>query len=244
MNSPTFSFSSRSLYEAERGTESYTFRLVDADGYDHLFVYRHPTSGSHAFINTQTLGHKSTKIAIDLIRKHTVWLTNAEEVSYASDTLACLLSHYLLNELQQPQVDQSYVVSLGMTLSKKLSKTRQRGQYPAAKGLTPYQIRQIKTFVTDHLDQPLRLADLAAHLRLSCCYFARQFKQAVGQTPRQFVEKTKMQRAKELLLTTNFSVIAVGMEVGYDNPSHFSSAFKNVVGLSPVQLRKTQPKKT
>ena len=90
------------------------------------------------------------------------------------------------------------------------------------------------------LDRPLRITQIANHLELSCFYFARRFKQAVGQPPGQFIIQMKMQRAQELLLTTKFSVIAVGMEVGYDNPSHFSGAFKSVVGLSPVQLRRTQ----
>ena len=123
-------------------------------------------------------------------------------------------------------------------LSIQLTKCRPSQPSDPAMGLTPYQVKQIKEFALARLDQPIRLADMATQVRLSSFYFARRFKQSTGQTPGQFITHLRMQHAKALLLTTDNSIIAVGMDVGYDNPSHFSSAFRRATGFSPSQFRK------
>ena len=184
------------------------------------------------------------RMLIDLRQQ---WFTVApkpsatEQISYDQDMLSNQLAHCLIQELKGVlAVDQPYVHRLGEMLVTQVLMTCQRQKDREQHvGLTPFQVKQVQEFILAHLDQPIRMTELAQCVRLSRFHFARRFKQTVGQTPGQFTSHLKMQKAKELLLTTPSSVIEVGMEVGYDNPSHFSTTFKKVMGISPIRLRKT-----
>lgn len=165
----------------------------------------------------------------------------AAKTSYAQDTLSNQLAHCLLEELKERERgNQDYVYRLGGTLVAQvlMSCQRQKDREQCV-GLTPFQVQRVREFILSHLDQPIRITELARCVRLSRFHFARRFKQTAGQSPGQFTVHLKMQKAKELLLTTLSSVIQVGLEVGYDNPSHFSTTFKKVMGISPTRLRKT-----
>ena len=57
-------------------------------------------------------------------------------------------------------------------------------------------------------------------------------------TPLQYITMIKIEKAKELLLYSNESVIQVGMAIGYDNPAHFSRLFKKEIGVAPLYFKK------
>ena len=168
----------------------------------------------------------------------------AGKTSYAQDILSNQLAHCLLEELKERgRGNQDYVHRLGGTLvAQVLMSCQRRNDREQRVGLTPYQVKQVRAFILSHLDQPIRITELAQCVRLSRFHFTRRFKQTTGQSPGQFTVYLKMQKAKELLLTSPSSVIQVGMEVGYDNPSHFSTTFKKVMGVSPAHWRKALQK--
>ena len=61
---------------------------------------------------------------------------------------------------------------------------------------------------------------------------------AIGKSPQEFLMNYRMIKATELLSLTSLSISEVSQAVGYDNPLHFSRAFKNVYGISPRTWRK------
>ena len=205
-----------------------------------LFVYDYPRLDKEMGRWQQDdLPGFSPALTVDLLQQRVIWLLPAAQPPRPiQDTLSSQLARYLLCELRRPTVDETYAKNLGIMLSIQLAKCQMSQPAESGTGLTPYQVKQVKEFILARLDQPIRLADMATQVRLSSFYFARRFKQSTGQTPGQFITQLRMQRAKALLLTTDNSVIAVGMDVGYDNPSHFSSAFRRATGVSPTQFRK------
>lgn len=106
-------------------------------------------------------------------------------------------------------------------------------------GITPFQLARIKSFIADHIDETINISLLSKISNLSLHHFMRMFKRTTGETPHQFVNRLKMEHAKELLKDTDQSIIQVGMEVGVNNPSHFSQLFKTKFGTSPLKYRKT-----
>ncbi|MEO1049852.1 MAG: helix-turn-helix transcriptional regulator [Bacteroidota bacterium] len=104
-------------------------------------------------------------------------------------------------------------------------------------GLTPGQIRSIDAYIYNALDTNITITKMAQIAELSTFHFSRMFKQTMGETPYQYVTKIKMLKAKELLIETGLPVIQIGLEVGFDNPGHFSRAFKKQFGYSPTQVR-------
>lgn len=92
-------------------------------------------------------------------------------------------------------------------------------------------------YVVMNLDKKISLEEIAGHLYLNPSYFSRLFKKEVGETFVEYVTKTKMKRAKELLDVTSDSVGEVAQRLGYDNQSYFIKLFKDHVGVTPMEYR-------
>ncbi len=87
------------------------------------------------------------------------------------------------------------------------------------------------------LDRPLPVATLAEIAGLSPFHFTRTFRQATGIPPGQFLAALRLERAKELLLTTELTVTEICFAVGYDSIGTFTTRFTRSVGLSPGRIR-------
>lgn len=85
---------------------------------------------------------------------------------------------------------------------------------------------------------------LARHLGMPVRAFARAFAAAYRTTPHQFVMDRRIARAKSLLRTTAESVTDIGLSVGFSTPSHFSTVFKNRIGVTPTQYRENPDRPT
>lgn len=105
--------------------------------------------------------------------------------------------------------------------------------------LTDDQLRTAIDYIHDHISGPLELGTISRAAGLSQFHFARLFKGATGLTPFQFVTRTRMKRAKELLGQTRLPVFEIADRVGYQKPSHFSARFRSVWGCSPDAFRKS-----
>lgn len=104
-------------------------------------------------------------------------------------------------------------------------------------GLSPHQLRHTIEYINDNLSTQLSLNVLAAMLGMSPYYFERLFKQSVGQTPHQYILQCRIERAKQLLRTTQLSIMEIGFQVGCKNHSHFSKVFRKLTGMSPRTYR-------
>ncbi len=87
----------------------------------------------------------------------------------------------------------------------------------------------------------LSLAEMAAISRMPVETFRKRFVSEVGMPPQSYQLFHKMERAK-VLLKQGYTVRQTGIEVGMNDPYHFSKAFKNVVGISPSAYSKTATK--
>jgi AraC family transcriptional regulator len=109
---------------------------------------------------------------------------------------------------------------------------RREGTLPRAK------LRAVVEYVEEHLDVSPTLKQMAALVRLSPYYFARQFKRATGLPPHQYVVARRVERAKQLLQTeSDLSLAEVAAHVDFSDQSQFSHHFKRLVGVTPGQFR-------
>jgi AraC family transcriptional regulator len=105
-------------------------------------------------------------------------------------------------------------------------------------GLAPKQIRAVQAYVETHLHEQMSLADLAAAAGLSSFHFLRSFKTSLGLTPARYVMDRRMERARYLLRVGKLTVAEVGISVGFEHVSHFSRAFRRVMGIAPTAFRR------
>lgn len=103
--------------------------------------------------------------------------------------------------------------------------------------LAPRQIRAVQSYVEEHLEESIALAELATAAGLSSFHFLRAFKQSMGVTPGQYVLDRRMERARSLLKSSKLSIAEVGISVGFDYSSHFTRAFRRTVGTAPSIFR-------
>lgn len=105
--------------------------------------------------------------------------------------------------------------------------------------LTDDQLRVAIDYIQDHIQGPLDLASISRAAGLSEFHFARLFKAATGKTPFQFVTRTRMERARQLLRKTRIPIFEIAERVGYQKTSHFSARFRKICGCKPGSYRKS-----
>ena len=84
----------------------------------------------------------------------------------------------------------------------------------------------------------MSLADAAAEFNISEEHFCRIFKSYTGYRPFEYVNLVKIQKSKELLKNTNYSVGEIASQSGFDSHSYFTFIFKKYTGMTPTQYRK------
>jgi AraC family transcriptional regulator len=100
-------------------------------------------------------------------------------------------------------------------------------------------LRAIVEFIEEHLNPSPTLEQIAAVARLSPYHFARQFKQATGMPPHQFVIARRIERAREVLQAgSEQSLAEIAAGVGFSDQSQFCHHFKRLVGVTPGQYRR------
>ncbi len=83
----------------------------------------------------------------------------------------------------------------------------------------------------------VRLTDLAADVGMSGRNFSRRFKAATGDSPQAYLQRIRVEAAKDLLRETNISLSEVAYRVGYADPGSFTHIFRQLTGESPRDFR-------
>jgi AraC-like DNA-binding protein len=87
-------------------------------------------------------------------------------------------------------------------------------------------------------ETPVRIADVAREAGLSRFHFIRLFESVFGVTPHQYRIGARVDRAKDLLASSDYSVTDVCMEVGFSSLGSFSDMFARRVGIPPSAYRR------
>ena len=106
----------------------------------------------------------------------------------------------------------------------------------------PPVIAKAKQFIREHHTEDLSLGQVAAAVHTSIFYFCKLFRKVTGTTFTEFVSRTRLEKAKNLLLNPNLRISEIAYEVGFQSLTHFNRVFKNVVGESPTEYRGHLPK--
>lgn len=99
-------------------------------------------------------------------------------------------------------------------------------------------LKKVISHIEANFDSPISLDKLAALAGLSTSHFHKIFTATLGITPHEFVIKTRLAHAKELLVKTNHTVTDIAVQCGFENTPYFSYLFKKMLGISPGEFRK------
>ena len=98
-------------------------------------------------------------------------------------------------------------------------------------------LRRARDLIDREYASPLDLDSMSREAGYSRFHFARAFAAAYGETPRSYLTRRRIERAKTLLRAANLSVTEICLLVGFESLGSFSSRFRALVGQSPTEYR-------
>jgi AraC family transcriptional regulator len=98
-------------------------------------------------------------------------------------------------------------------------------------------LRRVTEHIQQNLDHDLTLAELAAVVYMSPYHFARLFKGSTGVPPHRFVVRQRIVRASAFLAAPELSIAQISRSVGFRTASHFTTVFRQVLGITPGAYR-------
>ncbi|MDA8174346.1 MAG: response regulator transcription factor [Nitrospiraceae bacterium] len=103
----------------------------------------------------------------------------------------------------------------------------------------PSAIRRAVNSLEGNFAGETSLESLSAEAGVSKYHFCRTFKKYTGLSPMHYLARVRIERAKELLQSTPFSISAVAAEVGFNDLSSFIKHFKRVAGCTPRTFKRS-----
>lgn len=102
---------------------------------------------------------------------------------------------------------------------------------------------QAREYIDAHFSEPnLLLEDVAASVNLSPSHFSMVFGREMDELFKSYLTRIRIERAKELLRTTNLKCSEIAYQCGYNDPHYFSYAFKKNTGMPPQRFRQSARK--
>jgi transcriptional regulator of acetoin/glycerol metabolism/AraC-like DNA-binding protein len=126
------------------------------------------------------------------------------------------------------------------SLASTAAQVRPRPAPVAYGGLPPGALRRVREYIDVHLGDRTQLTELAAVAGVSVHHFAREFKRSTGATPHDYLMQKRVDRAREMLARTGWSLSEVAFAAGFSDQSHMARHFRRLVGMTPGQFRWSQ----
>ena len=91
--------------------------------------------------------------------------------------------------------------------------------------------------IRETLEEAVSIQDISQELGISYSSFRKLFKEYTGMAPAMYQQSLRLQRAKELLSTTDESIKEIAYRLNFESPDYFSAKFKNQTGMKPSDFR-------
>ena len=99
-------------------------------------------------------------------------------------------------------------------------------------------IEEAKSFVEKNYMNQIGVEDIANSVNMSASYFSKVFKGATTYSPYDYLLSVRLERAKELLLNSDYSISEIAFKTGFNRDANFIYCFKNATSVSPLRFRK------
>ena len=99
-------------------------------------------------------------------------------------------------------------------------------------------VNSAKTYMEHNFADSVSLFETARYLGVSQCHLSREFVKHTGEPPSFFLTKMRLERAAQLLVSTNKGIDEISLLCGFSDSNYFSKVFKKYMKISPSQFRK------
>lgn len=140
--------------------------------------------------------------------------TAVKEAAYSQQVLAGLVNH---------------IIGVMYSLERNIELNRNQAHVDM--------VNRARLQIREHLESSLTIQQVAEDLGVSYSNFRKLFKEYTGISPATYQQDLRLQRAKELLSTTDMSVKEIAYRLNFESPDYFSAKFKAKTGRRPSELR-------
>ena len=116
----------------------------------------------------------------------------------------------------------------------------QRLSIPTRIGVRHPKLSQVIQMMESNIEDPMSPADLAEEVGMSTRQLERLFRRYLNRSPKRYYMELRLQKARNLLMQTDMSVINVALACGFASPSHFSKCYRAHYNTTPYRERGTQ----
>ena len=116
----------------------------------------------------------------------------------------------------------------------------QRLSIPTRIGVRHPKLSQVIQMMEGNIEEPMSPADLAEEVGMSTRQLERLFRRYLNRSPKRYYMELRLQKARNLLMQTDMSVINVALACGFASPSHFSKCYRAHYNTTPYRERGTQ----
>ena len=99
-------------------------------------------------------------------------------------------------------------------------------------------LRPVITYIAEHYSEKIYIETLSDMITVSPDYFTKMFKDSIGRTPIDYINGLRINRAMQMLATTDISVNDISDGLGFSNSNYFHKIFKQYMDTSPAAYRK------
>jgi AraC family transcriptional regulator len=196
-----------------------------------------PTAATHLYLSRDLL----TRVAADVFDRD-IADVELRDVLNADDEILRACIGNIAEEVRtrglggQLLVD-SFATQACVQLLRRYATITFREERARDAGFSRLQAKSVARYIEEHLDQKLRLADLAQVAHVSANQFMRQFKLSFGCPPHVYVIRRRLEYAQRLLAKTHLPIKQVAAHTGFADQSHMSRAFQQYLRTTPGSFR-------
>ena len=119
----------------------------------------------------------------------------------------------------------------------------QRLSVPTRLGVRHPKLSQVIQMMEANIEEPISPSILAKHVAMSTRQLERLFRRYLSRSPKRYYMELRLQKARNLLMQTDMSVINVALACGFASPSHFSKCYRAHYSTTPYRERGSQSTK-
>lgn len=101
----------------------------------------------------------------------------------------------------------------------------------------PVLIKKCIAYINEHYKENITLDTVANMVHLNASYFSSVFKKEMGASFSSYLNKIRIEQSKLLLKNTDYSILNIALEVGFEDQSYFSKVFKSLTNMTPKQYK-------
>ena len=159
-----------------------------------------------------------------------------DNFSYAKTALSVGACNYMLKPLDPSEFETTMDSTLKLLEKTSKKKALMQMETDVSDG-SKHSVEMVKRYIQANYYKDISLNSLAEMVYLNTSYLSTIFKAETGCGINKYIKNIRMEKAKEMLLTTNMKIADIGASIGFKNDSYFVKSFRDHFGKTPEKMR-------